>query len=313
MSEHPHSVILGAGPMGRAIADTLVAMGQTVTVVTRDGRSFGPGILPRKADLSHATETIAACKGAGVIYHCAAPAYHQWGDRFPALQDAAIAAAEATGAVLIVVENLYGYGVAGTLHEDLPLTATTRKGALRARLSRDLLAAHASGRIKCVAGRSTDFFGPGVRVSALGERFWPGLLSGKTIDWVGNADMPHSFAYLPDLAAAYVALATTPSSWGKAWHMPALPPVTLREICDMATPDGRPAIQIRRTPSWLLKAVGLFQPAAGELVEMRYMFDNPFLIDHSAFDQKIGARPQRWDRALANTLAWWGTQMKSAA
>jgi nucleoside-diphosphate-sugar epimerase len=310
---HTSSVILGAGPMGRAIAATLASRGEAVTVVTRDGRDIGPGITPRKADLSNADQTIAACQGAGAIYHCAAPPYHQWVAAFPALQEAAIAAAHATGAVLIVVENLYGYGVAGTLHEGLPLTATTRKGALRARLSQALLSAHASGRIRCVAGRATDFFGPGVLVSALGERFWPALLSGKTVDWVGNPDAPHSFAYLPDLAASYVALAETPSAWGKAWHMPALPPVSLREICDMATPNGAAPTRIRQTPSWLLRAVGLFQPAAGELVEMRYMFDNPFVIDHSAFDEKFGAGRQGWDKALTETVAWWNRRTQKAA
>lgn len=212
MTKQTHSVILGAGPMGRAIADTLVSKGQAVTVVTRNGRDIGPGITARKADLSNADQTTAACQGAGAIYQCAAPPYHQWDVGFPALQEAAIAAAEDTGAVLIAIENLYGYGVAGTLHEGLPQTATTRKGSLRARLSQVLLSAHASGRAKCVAGRATDFFGPGVSVSALGERFWPALLSGKPVDWVGNPDAPHSFAYLPDLAAAYVALANTPSA-----------------------------------------------------------------------------------------------------
>lgn len=313
MSGQAHSVILGAGPMGRAIAGILASRGQAVTAVTRDGRSIGPGITTRKADLSNAAQTIAACAGASAIYQCAAPPYHQWVAAFPALQDAAIAAAEATGAVLVVVENLYGYGVAGTLHEGLPLTATTRKGALRARLSRELLAAHGSGRIRGVAGRATDFFGPGVLMSALGERFWPALLSGKTVDWVGDPDVPHSFAYLPDLAAAFVALAETPAAWGKAWHMPALPPVTLREICEMARPHGAAPTKIRQTPSWLLRAVGLFQPAAGELVEMRYMFDRPFVIDHSAFDQNIGAGRQGWDKALTETVAWWNRRMQKAA
>lgn len=313
MTLQAHSVILGAGPMGRAIARTLVSKGQSVTVVTRDGRDIGPGIATRTADLSSPDQTIAACEGAVAIYQCTAPPYHQWDAAFPALQGAAIAAAEATGAVLIVVENLYGYGIAGTLHEGLPMTATTRKGSLRARLSAELLAAHAAGRIRCVAGRATDFFGPGVTVSALGERFWPALLSGKTIDWVGNPDAPHSFAYLPDLAAAYVALADRPSTWGRAWHMPALPPVTLREICNMATPDSTSPARIRQTPSWLLRALGLFQPAAGELVEMRYMFDNPFVIDHSAFDEQIGTGRQGWDTSLTNTLAWWSMQMQKAA
>ncbi len=313
MTRPIHSVILGAGPMGRAIALVLAARGQAVTVVTRDGRDIGSGVMARKADLSKADQTIAACQGAGAIYFCAAPPYHRWNADFPALQEAAIAAAQATGAVLIAVENLYGYGVAGTLHESLPLVAQTRKGSVRARLSQDLLSAHASGRIRAVAGRATDFFGPGVSVSALGERFWPALLAGKTVDWVGNPDAPHSFAYLPDLAEAYVTLADTPSLWGKAWHVPALPPVTLREICDMATPVGAAPVRIRQTPSWLLRAVGLFQPAAAELVEMRYMFDAPFVIDHSAFDQQVGAGRQSWEKALSETVRWWTMQMQKAA
>lgn len=310
MLDQKQSVILGAGPIGRAIANVLASKGEAVTVVTRDGREIGQGITSKKADLSKADQTIAACQGAGAIYHCAAPPYHRWAEEFPALQEAAIAAAEATGAVLVAVENLYGYGSAGTLHEGLPLRATTRKGWARAKLSMNLLSAHASGRLKAVAGRATDFFGPTVRVSTLGERFWPALLSGRPVDWVGNPDVPHSFAYLPDLAAAYVTLAKTPSCWGKAWHMPALPPVSLREICDMARPGGATPAKIRQTPSWLLRVVGLFQPAAGELVEMRYMFDEPFVVDFSAFEQHFGESRQGWDRALTETVRWWTMEMQ---
>lgn len=311
MTTQPRSFILGAGPMGRAIAETLAANGEALTVVTRDGRAIGTGIDTAKADLSDARQTIAACKGATAIYHCAAPPYHKWATDFPALQEAALAAAEATAAVLVVVENLYGYGVAGTLTEDMALNATTRKGALRARLSQELLEAHMSGRAKCVAGRATDFFGPGVRMSALGDRFWPALLAGKPVDWVGDPDAPHSFAYLPDLAAAYVTLAQTPSAWGQAWHLPALPPVSVREICDMATPDSDKPTKIRATPSWLLRIVGLFQPAAGELVEMRYMFDSSFVIDHGRFDQTFGLKHRDWGGPLKETLAWWDTQIQN--
>lgn len=313
MTKHTHSVVLGAGPMGRAIARHLAANALGVTVVTRDGRNIGPGIDAAQADLSNAAQTTAVCAGADAIYHCAAPPYHKWDAAFPALQEAALATAEATGAILVVVENLYGYGVAGTLTEDMPLSAKTRKGALRARLSQELLSAHASGRAKCVAGRATDFFGPGVRVSALGERFWPALLLGKPVDWVGDPDAPHSFAYLPDLAASYVSLAQTPSAWGQAWHMPALPPMSVREICEMATAEGKAPMKIRATPSWLLRFVGLFQPAAGELVEMRYIFDAPFVIDHSKFDQTFGDYNGDWAFPIKETLHWWDAQEKTQA
>lgn len=161
MTKQEHSVILGAGPMGRAIAETLIAQREAVSIVNRDGRSIGPSIASRQADLSSTEQTIAACKDADVIYHCAAPPYHQWTTAFPALQEAALAAAEATGAVLVVVENLYGHGLAGTLTENMPLTATTRKGSLRARLSEELLAAHAAGSGKMRGRTCYGFFRPG--------------------------------------------------------------------------------------------------------------------------------------------------------
>ncbi|MEO0391320.1 MAG: NAD-dependent epimerase/dehydratase family protein [Pseudomonadota bacterium] len=306
-----HSVILGAGPLGRAIAAEAARRGHTVTVVTRDGRQVAPGISAAQADLAHADQTMAACAGADIIYQCAAPPYHQWDAAFPPLQEAALAAAADSGAVLVAVENLYGYGVAGTLRADMPLTATTRKGALRARLSVALLEAHAAGRARCVAGRATDFFGPEVRISAVGERFWPALLGGRPVDWVGDPDAPHSFAYLPDLAAAYVSLGETPATWGQAWHLPALPPISVRELCARAVqPQERPA-RTRQTPSWLLRAIGLFQPAAGEVVEMRYMYDAPFVIDHAPFDAQIGTGVSGWDTALTETTAWWRHQIKA--
>ncbi|MEO0387610.1 MAG: NAD-dependent epimerase/dehydratase family protein [Pseudomonadota bacterium] len=312
MSGQAHAIVLGAGPMGRAIAAALVAQGQRVTVVTRDGRPMGPGIASAKADLARADQTIAACQGGDTIFQCAAPPYHAWAEAFAPLQDAAIAAAAATGAVLVAVENLYGYGVAGTLSEDAALAATTRKGAVRAQLSKALLAAHAAGRARTVAGRATDFFGPAVHMAALGERFWTPLLTGKTLDWVGDPDVLHSFAYLPDLATAYIALAQTPAAHGRAWHLPALPPISLRDVVAKARAAGAPPARIRQTPSWLLRAIGLFQPAAGELVEMRYMFDAPFIIDHSRFDREIGGGIAGWDTALAETGAWWQQEIDQA-
>lgn len=306
------SFVLGAGPMGRAIAETLANTGRQVTVVTRDGRAISTGIDVARADLSDPDQTSAACAGADIVYFCAAPPYHQWPTAFPALQEAAIAAAAKTGAVLVAVENLYGYGIAGTLHENMPLAAKTCKGAVRAQMSERLLAAHQRGEARCVAGRATDFFGPDVSMSALGDRFWPALLAGKAIDWVGDPDAPHSFAFLPDLAEAYVALAERSETWGRAWHLPALPPISVRELCErVRSPNATP--KIRKTPSWVLRAVGMFQPAAREVIEMRYMFDNPFEIDYSDFDRALGPKETNWETAINATVAWWLNQGKKAA
>ena len=317
MTHQELHVVLGAGPMGRAIARTLAAEGRRVRLVTRDGRPLGTGSETARADLSDAGATVVACEGASAIYQCAAPPYHLWQTAFPAIQEAAIEAAARSGAVLVAVENLYGYGVAGSLHEGMPLEAITRKGRLRADLSARLLKADASGKARTVAGRATDFFGPEVTMSALGGRFWPALLVGRAVDWTGDPDAPHSFAYLPDLARAYVALAGRPQAWGRAWHLPTLPPMSVREICAMARPAGAAPMRIRKTPSWVLRAVGLFQPAAGEMVEMRYMFDAPFVTDHAAFDRLMDetggwtGTPAR--SAIEDTAAWWASPQAKAA
>ncbi len=306
------SIVLGAGPMGSTIAEMLASKGTQVTVVTRDGRQIGAGVDAAKADLSDPAETSAACEGADVIYFCAAPPYHLWPKAFPALQASAIAAASRTGAVLVAVENLYGYGVAGMLQVGMPLAAKTRKGAVRAQISERLLAAHETGEALCVAGRATDFFGPGVLMSALGDRFWPALLTGKTIDWVGDPDAPHSFAFLPELAKAYIALGQRSETWGRAWHMPALPPISVRELCERVRGPGATP-KIRKTPSWVLRAVGVFQPAAREMIEMRYMFDERFEIVHSEFDRALGPIETNWETAINATVAWWSSQEKQAA
>jgi hypothetical protein len=55
----------------------------------------------------------AAAKGASVIYQCLNAPYPRWPELFPPLQHGVLAAAEGSGALLVSLENLYGYGPAG--------------------------------------------------------------------------------------------------------------------------------------------------------------------------------------------------------
>lgn len=84
--------------------------------------------------------------------------------------------------------------------------------------------------------------------------------------------------------------------------------VSVREICEMVRALEATPVKLRQTPSWMLRLVGLFQPAAGELVEMRYMFDNPFVIDHTRFDGVVGTQVSGWDKAVTETVDWWQKQ-----
>lgn len=299
------SVIFGAGPLGRAIARRLVAAGRPVRIVTRSGAGV-PGAERVAADAADPARAAAAARGAARVFHCAAPAYHRWPTDFPPLQDSILGAAAQAGAVLVAIENLYGYGVAGTLTEDLPLTATTRKGRTRAAMTGRLFQAHRAGEVQAVTGRASDFIGPEVRASAFGERLWPELLAGRTLRWPGDPDVPHSVTFVADAAAGLIALGDAPQTWGQAWHLPAAPVRTAREIVSaMAARAGLPAPALRPLPRWLLRGVGLVQPQAGELVEVAYTFDDPLILDDRAIRAALGLAASDWEAILDATLGYW--------
>ena len=86
-----------------------------------------------------------------------------------------------TGAKLIYGDNLYMYGNTKDkpISENLPYNATGHKGKVRAQTAEVLLDAHKRGEIKVVIGRGSDFYGPLVLNSTLGEMFFKSALSGK--------------------------------------------------------------------------------------------------------------------------------------
>ena len=301
-ADHRRHIVLGAGPVGRAIVAHLVELDIAPTVVTRSGTSV-PGAITQRADITDPDQITAALAGADVVYQCAQPAYHRWQEEFPALQASVIDAVATSGSLLVVVENLYGYGpVDGELTESLPLRADTKKGAVRARMYLDLVEAHLAGRIRMVVARASDFFGPHVDGSAFGERFISQVTAGKKVDILGDPEARHSVTFVPDLAATMVRLASAPESWGRAWHVPNAPAVTQRELVEIASRAAGTRPTIRRVARWQLKALGMFSAPMRETVEMAYEFEHDFVVDHSDYADHFGDHSTPLADAFAVTM-----------
>jgi nucleoside-diphosphate-sugar epimerase len=295
-------VVTGAGPVARAVVDALVRRGVTPTVVTRRGTEVA-GATPRAADLTDPTAAREALTGAAVVYQCAQPRYHRWAQEFPPLQRSILDACATHGAVLVAVENLYGYGpVTGAMHERLPLAATTRKGRVRAALWNELAAAHASGHVRTVAARASDFIGPHVAGSAFGERFFGPLVAGKGAEVLGDPERLHTVTYVPDLGEAMVRLGETPAAWGSAWHVPNAPAVSVRRLVEMASAAAGVTPSMRRMGALKLRLGGLFIPEARETVEMLYEFTHDFVVDHSAYAALIGDHATPLDVSIPATV-----------
>src|SRR2546429_8958489 len=120
----PH-VIVGAGPVGRTTARQLAERGEEVRLITRSGSGpEHPAIERVAADATDADRLTELTTGAAVLYNCANPQYHRWLTDWPPLASALLTAAERTGAVYALVNNLYGHGpVTGPITAATPLAA----------------------------------------------------------------------------------------------------------------------------------------------------------------------------------------------
>src|SRR3954453_16266892 len=149
-------VIVGKGPVGMTTAAELISRGHDVRVLSRSG---GPstGVLEhRQVDATDADALSAAARGAAAGYNALTPAYTRWSPDWPSVAAALLAAAERTGAVLVTMSNLYGYGrPSGPMTPETPLAATDVKGRVRAQMWEDALAAHRAGRARVTEARAS--------------------------------------------------------------------------------------------------------------------------------------------------------------
>ena len=185
----------------------------------------------------------ALTEGAAVVFQCAQPEYTEWPEKFPPIVEGIIAGVARSGAKLIVGDNLYMYGPTGgaPISEDLPYAATGRKGRTRAEMAQRLLDAHNSGKVRVAIGRASDFYGPRVEGSAVGDMVFAAALQGKTVNALGDVRLPHTYTYISDFGDALVTLAEHDEALGQAWHVPNAPTGSTQEFVDMVGQAvGRP-------------------------------------------------------------------------
>jgi nucleoside-diphosphate-sugar epimerase len=301
-------VIVGAGPVGSLTASLLARSGEDVRVISRHVGGADESHVERvQADASDPDVLRGLTAGAAVLYDAASPPYSRWVTDWPPLAASLLSAAEASGAVLVTVSNLYGYGPPEhSMQESDPLSATSEKGRVRARIWQDALAAHEQGRVRATELRSSDYFGPCVRLSQMGERVILRVLARKAVRVIGDPDATHSWTFITDVARALIAIGSDERAWGRAWHTPTNAPMSQRQfiaaLCAAANvSEGR----ISSIPPALTRALGLLVPTIREIAEIRYQLDSPFVVDSSAAQSLFGLRPTPLPQALQDTVSWY--------
>ena len=303
-------VVFGSGQVGHPLAGRLLAQGHRVRVVRRSSAPVPPGAELMPGDAADRDFCIRAASGAAVVYHCMNPPYfaRTWAQLVPRYLDNLIAAASAAGARLVVLDNLYMLGrpAGKPLDEDTPMRPASRKGEVRAQAARRLFEAHRRGEVRAVCGRASDYYGPGGgQGTHLGDFFWKDALAGKTGRVLLDPDAIHTYHFIPDVAAGLQILGAAPDdALGIAWMLPCQPAEPLRALVGrMSRLYGKP-LAVEAVPTWILAAAKWFVPLLREIDEMRYQWDEPFVVDDQRFRARFGAAPVDRDTAARQTLDW---------
>ncbi len=298
-------LVIGYGPVGAAVVAQ--GAGRSLRVAQRkrpEGLSAGVDFIA--CDVLEAAAVRAAAEGVSQIVLSVGFAYDSkvWRTDWPCAMSNVLTAAEAVGARMVFVDNLYMYGPqTEPLHESMPLRRYGTKPAVRAAITETWMSAHQTGRVRVAAVRASDFYGPGVTLSHLGAQGLGALAQGRPSMLVVDPDQPHDFAYVPDIARAVWSLLNAPDTdFGEAWHVPQAPVRTTRQVLALGATEAGVVMKLRRVPMSLLPLLGVFNPFLSEMAEMRFQWDRPYRVDASKFTRRFWSDPTPFEVGVPLTI-----------
>jgi nucleoside-diphosphate-sugar epimerase len=298
-------LILGArGRFGLAATQAFADAGWTVLAQIRPDSPIPVGDLREgrirwiASDLNDIDVLVMQAKGAHVVVNALNPAYtsEAWQAQGLVLMEASIAVARALQATLMFPGNVYNFGadMPGVLHEDTPQLAQTVMGKVRVAMELRLKEAG----IRAVVIRAGNFFGAGS--GAVFDQVMVKNTRKGELTYLGERNVLGAWAYVPDLARAFVAVAhkraglrafevlhfAGHSLTGQDWLSVLNPVARTQRWVSAASP-----LKFKQLP-WLVIRIGaLVVPTWAALLSLRYLWQTPHALDNTRLVGLIGAEP----------------------
>jgi nucleoside-diphosphate-sugar epimerase len=311
------ALVLGAtGGIGGETASALLRHGWQVRALARDPQRaaarWPPGLAQPAwvaGDSMDARSVIAAARGTSLIVHAVnPPGYRNWGTLVLPMLENSIRAARASGARIVLPGTVYNYGPEAfpELDESKPQHPRTRKGAIRVQMEDRLRQAAEAHGVRTLIVRAGDFFGP----RAGNNWFAQGLVqAGRPLAAItdpARRGVGHQWAYLPDVAETIVRLVQREDALARfdSFHMAGhWDDDGTRMQAAIRRASGRPGLPVRRFPWWLVMLASPVVPLFRELLEMRYLWQQPLRLDNAKLLALLASEPHTpLDRAVVATL-----------
>ncbi len=309
-------LILGArGRLGSALAYAFAQRAWTVLTHVRDKKPSGAR-LEIAADARDPSAIVATAHALGysqvdVVINAWNPVYTKWSTDALPLNASAIDVARSLNATLLFPGNVYNFGATmpAELTAGTAQAAETRKGRIRIAMEEQLATAAKSG-LQSIVIRAGDFFGCQsgswfdlviAKDSARGKLVAPGSL-----------DIPHPWAYVPDLAQTFVNVAEARDQFDRferihfSGHQ-----VSLREvILAIERASGR-TYKIGKLPWPFIRAFSFAVPMWREIAELRYLWERPHSLVTSSKHQSLVAVRTPFDDAIRFSLSKQGDALRA--
>lgn len=279
-----------AGAVGRALADEFEQRGVRPVVIGRDrGKlesSFARRAEIRAGDLQDSGQAARAMEGVACAVYCVGLPYPQF-ELHPVLMKKAIEAARIAGVQrLAVVSSVYSYGrpQAPRVSEDHPRQPESRKGRCRREQEDAAIEAHRPGEFETCVLHLPDFYGP-YASNSLAHMMMESLRAGKPARWLGYADAPHEFVYIPDAARVIPDLLSRALCFGRRWNLAGAGEISGRRFAELAAREFGAQPRVLATGKMVLRLGGLFNPLLRELVELRYLWGDARAAGRFSFER----------------------------
>jgi nucleoside-diphosphate-sugar epimerase len=152
--------------------------------------------------------------------------------------------------------------------------------------------------------RAADFYGPAAKNGMANVLVFDPFSKGQKAMCLASDALPHSYTYVPDCAEALLTLAETPAAWNQTWHMPTTPqPPTGREFIVAAAESMGVPPKYRILSRTMVKLVGMVNPMVGEVHEMLYQNDSPYLFESSKYARAFGFAGTSYAEGIRTTAA----------
>ncbi len=310
-------LILGArGRFGLAAAQAFADAGWNVLAQMRRGAAMPTQAMQHErmrwiaVDLDETQALAMQAKGAHVVVNALNPAYTSaaWQAQGLPLMEASIAVASALQATLMFPGNVYnfGNGMPRVLREETPQLARSVMGQVRVAMEQRL---EVSG-VRAVVIRAGNFFGAG-RGAVFDQVMVKNIRKGR-LTCMGERNVPSAWAYVPDLANAFVAVAQQRAVLprfevlhfaghgltGEDW-LNTLSPLARKQHWGKSAS----ALKLAQLPWSLIRMGAWLVPTWASLLALRYLWQTPHVLDNTKLVGLIGAEPHtRLDLAATEAL-----------